>query len=109
MQAGVVVFSPLSHSVPIAEFLEDVFLKGMTLHEFWMRQDLFLLDLCNELLIIGMDGWQQSEGVREEMFFALKKNKPITLIEESDIEKLPKIPKTAKRFLQSNILTEEHE
>jgi len=106
MQAGVVVFSPLSHSVPISEFLEDDFLKEMTLHEFWMRQDLFLLDRCDELLILGLRDWEQSEGVREELFFALGKNKPITLIEEGDIEKLPKIPKTAKRFLQSNILTE---
>ena len=106
MQAGVVVFSPLSHSVPIVEFLDMENLNCMTPNQFWMSCDLPLLDLCSELLILGLQGWEQSEGVREEMFFALKKNKPITLIEESDIEKLPKIPKTSKRFLQSNILTE---
>jgi len=102
MQAGIVVFSPLSHSVPIAQHggLDELD------HAFWMSMCLPFLQHSDELLILGLDGWERSEGVREELFFALGKNKPITLIEEGDIENLPKIPKTAKRFLQSSILTE---
>ncbi len=97
IEANIVVFSPLSHSVPIAEFLDE------KPHEFWMHQDTAILDLCSELLIVGLDGWQQSAGVKEEMFFALKKNMPITLIEEADIDNLPLIPKGARQFLKSAI------
>ena len=102
MQSNIVVFSPLSHSVPIAQHggLDELD------HTFWMSMVMPLLERSDELLVLGLDGWERSEGVREELFFALGKNKPVTLIEEGDIEKLPKIPKTAKRFLQSSILTE---
>ncbi len=102
MKAGVVVFSPLSHSVPIAEYVGEV----ESDHEFWLGQDIPILQRCEELLILGLDGWTESLGVRKEMFEALVLKKPITLIEEADIERLPAIPKTARRFLKSEILTE---
>ena len=102
MRVGVVVFSPLSHSVPI---VEHGGLDGTT-HEFWMSVDLPLLQRCDELLVVALEGWQESLGVREEIFQAMALRKPITLIDESDIDRLPAIPKTARRFLTSSILTE---
>ena len=102
MSAGVVVFSPLSHSVSIAEhgdLGED--------HCFWMSMDIPILRRCDELLILGIDGWTESKGVRREMFEALRLRKPITVIDEADIDRLPSVPKTARRFLVSKILTEE--
>ena len=101
MRHGIVVFNPLSHSVPINEFLSDV-----DSHEFWMSMDLPILQRSTELLILGLEGWTKSRGVRSEMFEAMAYAKPITLIEEADIDLLPKIPKTAKRFLKSEIFTE---
>jgi len=103
MQAGIVVFSPLSHSVPI---VEHGGLGEMT-HEFWMSQDIPFLQRCDELLVIGLEGWEDSLGVREEMFQAMALRKPITVIGEADIDRLPFIPKATRRFLQSNILTKE--
>ena len=102
MAAGVVVFSPLSHSVPIVQHGElDEMDSG-----FWLTMDLPLLERSDELLVLGLDGWDRSKGVVAEMFFALKHHKPITLIDESDIERLPAIPKTARKHLVSKILTE---
>ncbi len=100
MKCGVNVFNPLSHSVPLVEHLGDVGDQ----HEFWMWCDLPILYRCDELLIVGMENWEQSRGVCEEMFKALAWRKPITLIEENDIELLPTIPATARRFLESSIL-----
>ncbi len=102
MKAGVVVFSPLSHSVPIAEYVGEV----ESDHDFWLGQDIPILQRCDELLILGLENWEQSLGVRKEMFEALALKKPITLIEEADIELLPRIPMTAKKFLTSDILKE---
>ena len=102
MKHNIIVFSPLSHSVPIAEhgdLGED--------HGFWMSMDIPILRRCDELLILGIDGWTESKGVKQEMFEALSLRKPITVIDEADIDRLPKIPKTARRFLVSKILTEE--
>ncbi len=101
MKTGIIVFNPLSHSVPINEFLLNV-----DSLEFWMSMDLPILRRCDELLILGLDGWRESRGVRAEIFEAMSLVKPITQIEEAAIERLPVIPKTARRFLKSKILME---
>ena len=101
MRHGNVVFNPLSHSVPINEFLSDV-----DSHEFWMAMDIPILRRCDELLVLGLEGWQESRGVQTEIFEAMASAKPIIRIEESDIERLPLIPKTAKHFLKSRIFKE---
>ena len=100
MDAGIVVFSPLSHSVPIAEILGD------RPHEFWMKMDLPLLHLCDEILVLRLPGWQNSLGVIDEMFAAMADRKPITLIEEADIDVLPEIRAASSQYLRSAIFKE---
>jgi hypothetical protein len=100
MRAGIVVFSPLSHSVPIsADFNDTVTLS----HEFWMSQDLPILRRCDEMLVLGLTGWHESLGVRQEIFEAMTHKIPITFITEQDIDLLPSIPKRAQHFLTSQI------
>ena len=107
MQSNICCFSPLSHSVPIVRY------GGKSLDEldsdFWLTMDIPFLERSDELLILGLGGWERSKCVLAEMLFALKNHKPITLIEENEIEKLPKVPKTARRFLESKILTETYD
>ena len=100
MQHNIVVFSPLSHSVPIAEYVGEVDSD----HEFWLAQDIPILQRCEELLVLALPGWTASLGVKKEMFEAVSLRKPITVIDEADIERLPAIPKTARTFLKSSIL-----
>ena len=99
MQNGVAVFSPLSHSVPIVEIGQ----LGERGHDFWMACDLPLLQRCDELLVVGMEGWRESRGVIEEMFKAMLWRKPITLISERDIDQLPAVPASAQTFLISQV------
>ena len=97
--ARIPVFSPLCNSVPAVE------LGGLEAsHDDFMAVDLAILHRSDEILILGLEGWEQSLGVKKEMFEALSLRKPITLIDEADIENLPAIPPTAKRFLKSSIL-----
>jgi len=101
MAAGIPVFSPLCNSVPAVE------LGGLELnHAGFLAVDIPILRRCDEVLVLGLADWEQSLGVREEMFQAMALRKPITLIGEADIERLPFIPKTARHFLTSSILTE---
>jgi hypothetical protein len=100
MQAGIVVFSPLSHSVPISSELSDTMTQS---HEFWMLQDLPILRRCDEILVLGLRGWHESLGVRQEIFEAITYKIPITFIQEQDIELLPSIPRRAQHFLTSQI------
>ena len=66
MMAGHLVFSPLSHSHPIS--------KHCTVdpcdHDFWLRQDLWILKFCDEMQILCLDGWDESSGIRTEIEYA---------------------------------------
>ena len=104
MAAGIPVFSPLCNSVPAVE------LGGLvTDHAGFLAIDLPILRRCDEILVVALDGWTVSSGLRQEMFEALAWCKPITLIGDADIERLPAIPKHARRFLTSSIFTEVYE
>ena len=101
MQSGVVVFSPLANSVPAIEF------GGLELsHESFMTLDLAILERCDEVLVIASDGWQQSIGVQQELGAAIALKKPVTMIKEDEIERLPTISKAARCFLTSSIFME---
>ena len=76
MNRGHVVFSPISHSVPIDRYLES---KG---HEFWMAQDLPLLAVCDEMWVLALPGWDQSTGVNTEWEYAKSKGIPVRIIFE---------------------------
>lgn len=76
MEQGNLVFSPLSHSVPISEYCK----VHSTNHDFWIQQDLWILEVCNEMNILCLDGWQQSRGIEIEKTLAVKLNIPIKLI-----------------------------
>ena len=80
MTQGHTVFSPISHSVPINRHLPD----SCDTHEFWMKQDLPLVEWCDEVYINALDGWTESKGVGIEYEYAKKLGKPIKTIEFQD-------------------------
>lgn len=66
MEAGIPMFSPISHSHPIADHMvED---RG---HDFWMAMDLPILRHAAGLLVLTLEGWQESRGVGDEFTFAV--------------------------------------
>jgi nucleoside 2-deoxyribosyltransferase len=86
MEAGHVVFSPISHSHPISKFLPAE-LKIDSL--WWMDQDLPFIVESEEVyvVVIGAMGHQliaESKGVQMEMEFAKKCKKKIILIDYYD-------------------------
>lgn len=66
MDAGNVVFSPLSHSHPISHHGK---LDPMD-HAFWLHQDLSWLRECDVLMVLQLPGWEISKGVRREIDYA---------------------------------------
>lgn len=74
MAQGFVVFSPISHSHPIAAYLEEHLLLD---HEFWMAQDLGILEKADKLVVLRVDGWEKSRGVTAEIAHAEKCGIPI--------------------------------
>jgi len=62
MEEGHIVFSPLSHSVPISRYLGNP-----NDSDFYVIQDLFWLECCEEMHVLMIDGVFESSGVRREM------------------------------------------
>lgn len=69
MEVGNLVFSPLSHSHPISEHCK----VDPTDHDFWLRQDLWILDICDDMHILCLPGWDKSKGIGIELEYAKSK------------------------------------
>ncbi len=99
MAAGIAVFSPLANSIPAVE------LGGLTIdHTEFMRFDDVILRRCEELLVLALDGWQQSKGVQEEIKSAILMRKPVIIVQKEDFDTLPLISETCNVFGRSKIL-----
>lgn len=72
MRRGYLVFSPISHTHPIAEV--GNLPKGW---DFWESYDRSFIEWCDELYVLQLNGWQQSTGVNAEIAIAKQMCKPI--------------------------------
>lgn len=64
-----VVYSPIFHWHAVASHLELP-----VNHEYWKLANEEILARCDELIILMLDGWQDSKGVLAEIDFAKKHN-----------------------------------
>lgn len=71
MQNGEVVFSPIAHGHPIAAY-------GLpTDWRFGERFDREQLARCDDVVVLMLDGWEESKGVQAEIRIAGKLRKPV--------------------------------
>lgn len=71
VRAGHRVFSPISHSHPIA-------VHGLPGDwAFWEPFDRRMLRTCDELVVLMLDGWRESKGVQAEIDLAIEMDLPI--------------------------------
>ena len=72
MRSGVTVFSPIAHSHGIAEAAGIPYdWPG------WIKHDLEILRVCQQLWILQLPGWEESRGIKAEVEAALKRGMPI--------------------------------
>lgn len=78
MREGVHIFSPISHTHPIA-LAGDLPLGW----EYWGAYDRAILNACKKLLILQLEGWSTSKGVTEEMTIAIELGIPVEFIPDN--------------------------
>lgn len=76
MQHGQSVFSPITHSHNIEQHFS--YRRDW---EFWAKQDLPLMQACDELFILTLEGWERSIGVQAEIEHARELGIPVTFME----------------------------
>ncbi len=75
IHAGHVVFSPIAHSHALVE-------HGLPVDWlFWEPHDRHHLAHCDEVVVLTLDGWDSSVGVREEVRIAKEMNKPVRYLD----------------------------
>lgn len=79
MMDGYNVFSPLTHSHPISEWMPHEY---QTDADFWLERDLEFMELTDELFVLCLDGWKESTGVAREIMEATKKGIPVIYLEK---------------------------
>lgn len=72
MSQGTLVFSPIAHTHPIAEY------GDLETHwEFWSRYDHAMMDRCDRMIVLKLPGWKESKGVQAEIAYMLASGKPV--------------------------------
>ena len=70
-RTGAMVFSPIAYSYPIARC-------GRDWHwETWAEFDRRMIDACDLVLVLRLDGWQESKGIAAEVEYARRTGKPV--------------------------------
>lgn len=74
IRMGKTVFSPIAHSHAIC-------LYGLPLDwRFWERHDRRYLEMCDEVVVLMLDGWRESAGVQAEIEIAQSLGKPVSYL-----------------------------
>jgi hypothetical protein len=75
---GYIVYSPITMTHPI-----DVALAGVTEtlgSDYWVSFDEAFMDACSEMVILKIEGWESSNGIRREMEYFQKRGKPVSFM-----------------------------
>jgi Domain of unknown function (DUF1937) len=49
--------------------------------EFWQQHDMAFLSVCDEVMVLKLDGWAQSVGVQAEIAAAKALGKPVSFLD----------------------------
>lgn len=80
IEAGWPVFSPITHSHPIALHMPPEENNWAT----WIAQDYAILEKCSRVFCLMADGWRESQGVSGELDFCRRNEIPIVYLEDVD-------------------------
>jgi hypothetical protein len=84
MERGYIVFSPLSHTVPIAKHMKHKMKDRIEMEALWLGQDAYWVKQCSDLYIVMQKGWKDSRGVCAETMLARALGLLITYIDPLD-------------------------
>ncbi len=76
------VFSPLSHGATI----DSADIPGSVWYELGLR----IMEGCDELWLLALDGWEESDGIRLELRRAWHLDMPVFIVDPETYEVLPR-------------------
>lgn len=77
IRAGNCVYSPIVHSHTLVVKTGKLPQNSL---DFWLKQDLIMLEKCDIMFVVQLDRWENSRGVQVEIEFAEDHNIPIVYL-----------------------------
>jgi hypothetical protein len=75
LRCGIPTWSPIAYSHALTA-------HGLPLDwAFWERFDRAFLEICSDVWVLMLDGWEESNGVQAEIAIARELGKPVVLVE----------------------------
>lgn len=88
IELGHLIFSPIVYTHPIAEMTSFAPVNTAEAMSGWMDYDKAMIDKCDELWVLELDGWAQSRGVEAERNHALATGKTVRHIEYPSLREI---------------------
>lgn len=88
IEQGNLIFSPIVYTHPIAEMTSFAPVNTAEAMSGWMDYDKAMIDKCDELWVLELDGWAQSRGVEAERNHALATGKTVRHIEYPSLREI---------------------
>jgi hypothetical protein len=87
IEHGHIVYSPITMTHPIDTVLaSDAATLGS---DYWIKFDEAFMDVCSELIVLKIDGWDTSSGIRREIEYFREQGKPVSFLEASTLGAIP--------------------
>jgi len=74
-ESGIVTYSPIAYWHPIVTGFDKLDL-GID-HLFWKFHNRKMISLSTQAFVVLLDGWQKSEGVKDDIQTAIEFSKPV--------------------------------
>ena len=81
LDEGIPIYSPIAHSHSIADFTK----AAKTDSSYWVRFHHEMMVAARGLIVAKMDGWDVSDGVKDEITYFLSQGKPIIYADPDNI------------------------
>jgi Domain of unknown function (DUF1937) len=84
IRQGYIVYSAITMTHPL-----DVVLAGNTNtlgSDYWVQFDEAFMAVCTEMVVLQIEGWEQSRGIRREIDYFQSRGKPIRFLPANDLE-----------------------
>lgn len=83
IEKGMVVFSPITMTHPIDRALcQDNASMGT---DYWVSFDEAFMAACSEIVVLKLDGWEESSGVQREITYFRDRKLPVRFLDPSDV------------------------
>lgn len=78
IRRGMYVYSPITMTHPIDLVLAE---KHSSMgSDYWCDFDEAFMDVCSEMIILTIDGWKESNGIKREMQYFQKQGKLVRFV-----------------------------